>query len=189
MKRNRVLNLSKYLPNQKLPMKNQNKIQIQPRRQWRTLNLFAGGLLALLFVAPAALANGTPYYLDPNGGATAGFDVGSGTYAQSSVQWILSATGSGTDVAFPTGTTYYQMTFGNGGTTLPDLSGTFTVTLDTTRFHGIAVNSSGIDVTFAGSGNFYNSSSGDTYTVVACSSLTLNATRQQFDALATASLK
>ncbi len=146
-------------------------------------------LLALGDLAPAVWANGAPYYLDPNGGTTDGFDVGSGTYAQSSVQWNPNTNGIGTLVAFPSTSPYYQMTFGNGGTTLPDLSGTFTVTLDRTRFHGVAINSSGIDLTLAGSGNYYNSSSGDTWTVVAGSSLTVNTPRQQFDAGATAILK
>ena len=143
-----------------------------------------------LFLAPAALANGTAYYLDPNGGSTAGFGPGTGTYAESGVVWNPSSTGIGTLVAFPTGSPYYQLTFGNRGTSLPDLSGTFTVTLDTTRFHGIAVNSSGINVTVGnGSGNYYDSSSGDPWTVVAGSSLTENSTRQGFDAGGTSSLK
>ena len=100
------------LPNQKHSMKTRLQSHIQPRRQWRTLNVFVGGLLALGVFAPAARPNGTAYYLDPNGGATAGFDVGSGTYAQSTVQWNPSATGIGTLVAFPTASPYYQMSFG-----------------------------------------------------------------------------
>src|ERR1017187_4468588 len=78
-------------------MNTSTKIQIQPRRAWRTLAMLTATALALWRLAPAAWANGAAYYLDPNGGATAGFDVGSGTYAQSSVQWISSPTGSGTE--------------------------------------------------------------------------------------------
>lgn len=128
-------------------MKTNPKFPMQSRRQPRRLPVFAGTLPALLCLARAAWANGAVYYLAPNGGATAGFDVASSDCNQNSVQWIASSSGIGTLVAFPTTSPHYQMTFGNGGKALPDLSGMFAVTLNSTRFHGI-------DVTSAGSGKY-----------------------------------
>ena len=72
------------------------------------------------------------------------------------------------------------MTFGNGGSATPDLSGTFSVNLNGNRLNGVAVNSPGIDVTLTGTGNVYPSAA-QTWWVTNNSSLTVNETRQAFD--------
>src|ERR1700677_3170296 len=91
------------------------KLQAMRTRPGRSFNVLAGAVLTALCFAQNAWANGTAYYLDPNGGTTAGLGAAGSAYLQSNAQWNPNANGIGTLVAVPGTSPYYQMTFGNAG--------------------------------------------------------------------------
>ncbi|MCX6872324.1 MAG: hypothetical protein NTW21_00720 [Verrucomicrobia bacterium] len=127
-------------------------------------------ILALVLAQPAAYAaNGTAYYFDVDGAATAGFDTPSGDYNATGAYWSTSAAGTGATAALPGST---QLTFGSGSI---DFAGPVTTTVNMPAggygFWGVYIYSTQANVTLKSTSNTFLADS-QTWTVASGSTLT-----------------
>ena len=150
---------------------------IQLRWKTSTVSAFILTVLLLLCFTPAAFSS-TPYYADFNGSAS-GFGTPVSGDTETSAIWTTSAAGTATPAAFPTGTTGYNDAFTFGATAGDTtLQGTFSLgTSGSIDFGGITVNSTGLNITWTGTGN-YAPKSGTNWYVNSGSTLTMSITRQ-----------
>jgi len=146
-----------------------SQFQKPPRRPWRTLNLFAGTLLAALFLAPAAFA-ATTVLLDANGTDPGFWDGVSAVNCDvtSTTTWTTNITGVTAPTAGAVGDNFqigYQVSDFNGAVIT---FSTLAATLTGTNYSIIATNAT---VTWASSGNAHFNTSPVTVSVAAGSTL------------------
>jgi fibronectin-binding autotransporter adhesin len=145
---------------------------------WRRVCVWAGTVLALWCLAPAALGGqGTASYIDfddVNPGFGTPFDT-----TETALNWSTSSAGTATATARPSGT---QLTIGNVDS---DFAGptpfAFTINLNGGgNLQGVLIKSTNVNVTFTGTANTHNNSGPNTWTITNNSTLTVNDTRQAF---------